>query len=84
MLSCYDALLCYDSRTDAFQARYVILADGPSYVNKTLNQPLKLPFEFGCHDHNSCGELKVDMLSISAGTYHMGDGQWRKTSNGTG
>lgn len=23
MLSCYDAELCYDSRTDAFQARYV-------------------------------------------------------------
>ena len=53
-------------------------------MKKTLNQTLTLPFEFGCHDHNSCGELKVEMLSISAGTYHMGDGQWRKNSNGTG
>ena len=43
MLSCYDAELCYDSRTDTFQARYVQQLTHSILLSLGANQLVFLP-----------------------------------------
>jgi len=43
MLSCYDAELCYDSRTDTFQARYVQQLTPSILLSLGANQLVFLP-----------------------------------------